>query len=223
MGNSPRILTKFMTTLRSLSTIHPPPIPSAEEMSLVDSLPQLSEIDCNTEKMCAVARLLAESADRWNDLSILIRTLKACRVDKQIDILGCEVLVSMHQAFGWEALKEFFGDAMKNDETNLAHQTLLTRLLEMAQEQGNTEITERCEKQREELLRSLLLFDVGQMEWLNESAGDARCRVLERCRLPPARSPPLERNFWIALITQLQKTSSGSPEALNTLVGLCVA
>lgn len=63
-----------------------------------------------------------------------------------------------------------YGDALKNDETNLSRQALVTKLLEMAREEGSTEIIAWCETQQEQLLRSLRTFDVNQIGWLVELA-----------------------------------------------------
>ncbi|KAJ7464609.1 hypothetical protein FB451DRAFT_1370337 [Mycena latifolia] len=198
--------------------------PSDREMILVDNLLQLSETTCDAQQLRTVAHLLAESADRWNNLPILLRALKACRVDRRIDLVGADALISMYQAFGFDALKNFYEDALKNDETNLARQGFLTGLLEMAREEGSTEIIAWCETQHEEVLRNLRVFDLKQLEWLFGVAKARGGEFLRDVIFPQLQTQALETPFWITLMRRLQKTSSTwSPELIGTLILLCVA
>ncbi|KAJ7117606.1 hypothetical protein C8R44DRAFT_983104 [Mycena epipterygia] len=195
--------------------------PSDKEMILIDSLLHLSET-CSTEQLRTVAHLLTEHADRWNDLPLLLRTLKACRVDQRIDLLGVEALISMYQAFGWDALKDFYSDALKKDETNLARQALIEKLLEMAREEGTTEIIAWCETQQEQLLRSLCAFDVNQIGWLVELAMTRGGEFLRDVIFPQLEAQKLEKTLWIALMRRLQDISTWSPELVGTLTSFCV-
>ncbi|KAJ7698960.1 hypothetical protein B0H17DRAFT_1129504 [Mycena rosella] len=195
--------------------------PSDREMILVDSLLKLSET-CDAERLRTLAHLLAESADRWTNLSILLRTLETCRVDRRIDLLGVDMLISMYQAFGWDDLKGFYGDAMKNDETNLTRQAFLTGLLEMAREEGSTEIIAWCKAEQDQLLRDLRIFSLNQLEWLFEVATARGGEFLRDVIFPQLTTQSLETPFWIALMKRLQNISAWAPELVGTLILTCV-
>lgn len=79
--------------------------PTKREKKLVDQLLVCCRTRRQEAKLPIVVQVLRESADRWNDVHTLLRALKACGVDKNIDIMGIEGFVSAFQAFGWDALK----------------------------------------------------------------------------------------------------------------------
>ena len=83
------------------------PVPTKREVKVVKALLQC----CRTrpqddKKMQKVMQTLRKSADRWNDMQLLLRALKVCGVDKNADLMGVEGFVLAYQAFGWSALKD---------------------------------------------------------------------------------------------------------------------
>lgn len=88
--------------LRSSLTV----TPTDREKKLVDQLLACCQTRRQEAKLQQVVQVLRESADRWNDVQILLRALKACSVDKNTELMGLEGFVSAYQAFGWDALKE---------------------------------------------------------------------------------------------------------------------
>ncbi|KAJ7509830.1 hypothetical protein B0H11DRAFT_2184320 [Mycena galericulata] len=221
MGYTPDISEIFdyaSSTLRESVSL----APGAREMILVDSLLQLAETSCDIEQLSAVSHLLSEAADRWNNLPILLKTLKACRVDEKINVLGVEHVISMYQAFGWEALKEFFTDAMKNDETNVARQALLTGLLEMSREEGSHEVIAWCENQQEEILRNLRILEVNQIGWLVGLATTRGGEFLIDVIFPQLQAQKLGTTVWIALMRSLQSIPAWPGELVHAVILFCV-
>ena len=88
--------------LRSSLTVSP----TEREKKLVSRLLKCCELRRQEAKLPSVVQVLRESADRWNDVQILLRTLKACGVDKNTGLMGPEGFVSAYQAFGWDVLKD---------------------------------------------------------------------------------------------------------------------
>jgi hypothetical protein len=83
-------------------------IPTKRERRLVNQLLVCCQTRRSDTKLPQAVQVLRESADRWNDVEMLLRALKACGVDKNIDLMGVEGFVSAYQAFGWDALKSLW-------------------------------------------------------------------------------------------------------------------
>lgn len=79
--------------------------PIKRERRLVNQLLVCCQTRRKDARLPEVVQVLRESADRWNDVEMLLRALKGCGVDKNIDLMGVEGFVSAYQAFGWDALK----------------------------------------------------------------------------------------------------------------------
>jgi hypothetical protein len=50
--------------------------------------------------------VLITLARQWNDLDILLRTLNAGQVKKNIVLLGGDDFVSTYKTFGWDAMRQ---------------------------------------------------------------------------------------------------------------------
>lgn len=88
--------------LRSSLTLEP----TKREKKLVDRLLVCCQTRRQDARLPSVMQVLRESADRWNDMRTLVLALKACGVDKNIDLMGVEGFVSAYQAFGWTVLED---------------------------------------------------------------------------------------------------------------------
>ncbi|KAJ7210530.1 hypothetical protein GGX14DRAFT_451009 [Mycena pura] len=200
------------------------PTPIARELTLVDGLLQLAETDqYNTEQVRAVAPLLAKCADRWKNLPTLLRTLKACRVDRRMDLLGVENLITIYQVFGWDALKDFFGEALQNDETNTTRQAFLTALSGIANKEGSTVVIQWCAVEQDVLLRRLRAVDVDQIGWLVELATARGGEFLRDVIFPQLKAQTLDKTFWITLTNQLQNIAAWPSELVAELVSFCIS
>ncbi|KAJ7101409.1 hypothetical protein B0H15DRAFT_410938 [Mycena belliarum] len=208
-------------TLRASLTV----APTKKEENLI----KLLLIHCQTRpqqtKLPHVVQVLRESADRWNNVQILLRTLRACRVDKNTHLLGAEGFVSAYQAFGWAPLKDFLEDAMKNDTSNARRLTLLARLTQMAAEEEDAEVSAWCTAQSESVLRSLNEVDAVQVPWLVDLGLSRGGEFLRDIIFPQLEAQNLGKTFWIPFIQRLQQSMGGTPTAsvVAGLVARCVS
>ncbi|KAJ7472161.1 hypothetical protein FB451DRAFT_1135007 [Mycena latifolia] len=151
-------------------------------------------------KLQQVVQVLRESADRWNDVEILLRALRACGVDKKTHLMGVEGFVSAYQAFGWTSLKEFYGDAIKSDESNARRLALLARLTQMAAEEEDAEVSSWCAAQSQSILHSLGKIDAAQIPWLADLGLSRGGEYLRDIIFPQLQAQNLNKAFWIPFI-----------------------
>ncbi|KAJ7641770.1 hypothetical protein FB45DRAFT_900979 [Roridomyces roridus] len=200
--------------------------PTKREKQLVDKLMRCCQTRRQDAKLPLVMQVLRESADRWNDVQVLLRALKVCGVDKNTDLMGLEGFVSAYQAFGWDALKEFYTDAMKNDESNARRHALLARLTKMGMEEQDAEVLAWCNEQAESRLRSLGKVDATQIPWLVQLGLSRGGEFLRDVIFPQLQAQKLEKTFWIPFLQQLQTSMQGapttSPQVVRGLIVQCV-
>ncbi|KAJ6473184.1 hypothetical protein C8R45DRAFT_874403 [Mycena sanguinolenta] len=196
-------------------------VPSKRERRLVNQLLVCCQTRRKDAKLRQAVQVLRESADRWNDVEMLLRAMEACGADRNIDLIGVEGFVSIYQAFGWDALKDFYGDVMQNDESNVRRNALLARLARMAVEEDDAEVSLWCEEQTERVLESLGTADASQIPWL-ASVGLARGgKFLRDVIFPQLKAQKLGKPFWIAFIQRLRQCLKDVPTtSLHIVSGL---
>ncbi|KAJ7886201.1 hypothetical protein B0H14DRAFT_2698032 [Mycena olivaceomarginata] len=198
-------------------------IPTKRERRLVNQLLVCCQTRRSDTKLPQAVQVLRESADRWNDVEMLLRALKACGVDKNIDLMGVEGFVSAYQAFGWDALKNFYGDTMQNDESNARRYALLARLTQMGVEEDDANVSLWCQEQLKRVLGSLGKVDATQIPWLARAGlahgGDFLCDVI----FPQLQAQKLEPSFWIPFSRCLQQHMKDVPTTFTRLVGRAIA
>ncbi|KAJ7102727.1 hypothetical protein C8R44DRAFT_988104 [Mycena epipterygia] len=199
--------------------------PTKREKKLVDRLLDCCQTRRQDGKLKRVVQVLRESADRWNDAQVLLRALKACGVDKNTELMGVEGFVSAYQAFGWDPLKDFYTDAMKNDESNPRRHALLTRLTQMAQEEEDAEVASWCEAQAESALRSLSKIEVAQIPWLADIVLSRGGEFLRDVIFPQLQAQKLTRGFWLPFLIRLHQNmaAAASPDVVQGLIAQGVA
>ncbi|KAJ7218972.1 hypothetical protein B0H12DRAFT_326780 [Mycena haematopus] len=204
--------------LRSSLTVSP----TDRERKLVNRLLQRCQTHPNETKLKSTVQVLRESADRWNDAQILLQTLKACGVDKNIDLLGPEGFVSAYQAFGWDVLKDFYGQAMANDESTARRHALLDRLTQMGAEEEDAEISLWCKDQVDRVLRSLSKIDASQIPWLVDLGLHRGGEFLREVIFPQLRAQELDNAFRIPFLLRIQLRMNAipttSPDVVHGLI-----
>ncbi|KAJ6510811.1 hypothetical protein C8R45DRAFT_1161869 [Mycena sanguinolenta] len=158
----------------------------------------------NEANLKTTVQVLRQSADRWNDPQILLRTLKACGVDKNTDIMGLEGFVSAYHTFGWDVLKDFYGQAMANDESNARRHALLARLTQIGAEE-NAEVSSWCKDQADRVLRSLSKVDVAQIPWLLDLGVSQGGEFLRDVILPQLCAQNLDTRFWLSFAQRIKQ------------------
>ncbi|KAF7340841.1 hypothetical protein MSAN_02113500 [Mycena sanguinolenta] len=208
--------------LRSSLTVSP----TDKEKKLIARLLQCCQTHRNEAKLKSTVQVLRESADRWNEPQVLLQTLKACGVDKNTDLMGPESFVSAYQAFGWEVLKDFFEQAMANDESNARRHALLARLTQMGAEEEDAEVSLWCRDQADRALRSLSKIDATQIPWLVDLGLSRGGEFLRDVIFPQLRAQTLDKTFWIPFLQRIQLSintiPTTSPEVVNSLILQCV-
>ncbi|KAJ7689035.1 hypothetical protein B0H17DRAFT_1067547 [Mycena rosella] len=210
-------------TLQSSLTV----APTEKERKLVDQLLECCQTRPQEPKLPRVVQVLRESADRWNDVAILLRALKACGVDKNTGRMGPEGFVSAYQAFGWAALKDCYNDAMKNDESNARRHALLARLTQMAADEEDAEVAAWCTAQADSILRSLSKVDAARIPWLADLGLSRGGEFLRDVIFPQLQAQKLDKTFWMPFIQRLQQTMrdipTTAPDVVSGLIVQCVA
>ncbi|KAJ7727269.1 hypothetical protein B0H16DRAFT_1383573 [Mycena metata] len=197
--------------------------PTKKEKKLVDQLVECCRTRRQEPKLRQVVQVLRESADRWNDVQMLLRAVKACGVDKNSELMGLEGFVSAYQAFGWDALKDFYTDAMTNDESNARRHALLARLTQMAVDEEDAEVSAWCKDQGDCILRSLSKIDAAQIPWLTDLGLARGGEFLRDVIFPQLHAQKLDKTFWIPFIRQIQLRMADIPSTSATVVqGLIV-
>ncbi|KAF7354644.1 hypothetical protein MSAN_01378000 [Mycena sanguinolenta] len=202
-------------------------VPSKRERRLINQLLVCCQTRRKNAKLGQAVQVLRECADRWNDVEMLLRAMKVCGADKNIDLVGVEGFVSVYQAFGWDALKDFYKDIMENDESNVRRNALLARLTRMAVEEDDVEVSLWCKEQTERVLESLGTVDTSQIPWL-ASVGLARGgKFLRDIIFPQLKAQKLSKPFWIAFIQHLRQCLKDMPTTslriVSGLIGQIVA
>ncbi|KAJ6489159.1 hypothetical protein C8R47DRAFT_476844 [Mycena vitilis] len=200
--------------------------PTGREKKLIDQLLQCCQTRRQEAKLQQVVQVLRESADRWNDVNILLRTLKACGVDKNSNLMGPEGFVSAYQAFGFDALRNFYEETMKNDLVNTRRHTLLARLTQMGVEEGDAEVSSWCENQAEVVLRSLSNIDAAQIPWLADLGLSRGGEFVRDVIFPQLHAQKLDKTFWIPFLQRIQlsmnQIPTASPKVVTELISQCV-
>ncbi|KAJ6510818.1 hypothetical protein C8R45DRAFT_1088961 [Mycena sanguinolenta] len=177
-------------------------------------------------KIKTSVQVLMESADRWNEPQILLQTLKACGVDKNTDFMGPEGFVSAYQAFGWDVLKDFCGQAMANDESNARRHALLARLTQMGAEQEDEDVSSWCEDHADCVLRSLGEIDAAQIPWLADEGLARGGEFLRDVTFPQLHAQQLDETFWVPFLLRIKSKVDTiptiSPDVVNDLILECV-
>ncbi|KAJ6510824.1 hypothetical protein C8R45DRAFT_1068742 [Mycena sanguinolenta] len=208
--------------LRSSLTVSP----TDKEKKLIARLLQCCQTRRNEAKLKSTVQVLRESADRWNEPQILLQTLKACSVDKNTDLMGPEGFVSAYQAFGWDVLKDFFGQAMANDESNARRHALLARLTQMGAEEEDEEVSLWCKDQVDRALRSLSKIDATQIPWLADLGLSRGGEFLRDVIFPQLRAQSLDKTFWIPFLQHIKLSMNAiptaSPHVVDSLILECV-
>ncbi|KAJ7754112.1 hypothetical protein B0H16DRAFT_1543711, partial [Mycena metata] len=202
--------------------------PTKKEKKLVDQLVECCRTRRQEPKLRQVVQVLRESADRWNDVQMLLRAVKACGVDKNSELMGLEGFVSAYQAFGWDALKDFYvgaadsfavyTDAMTNDESNARRHALLARLTQMAVDEEDAEVSAWCKDQGDCILRSLSKIDAAQIPWLTD-LGLARGGEFLR---DVYVFPPPQHRLGLIFILRMADIPSTSATVVQGLIVQCV-
>ncbi|KAJ7450061.1 hypothetical protein B0H11DRAFT_2078301 [Mycena galericulata] len=202
-------------------------VPTKREKDLVDRLLVCCQTRPQEAKLPIAVQVLRDSADRWNDVQMLLRALKACGVEKNIDLMGVEGFVSAYQAFGWDALKDFYGDAMKNDPSNVRRNALLSRLTKMGVEEEDAEVSAWCNEQSEIVLRSLSKIEAAQIPWLADLALSRGGEFLRDVIFPQLQAQKLDKTFWMPFLQRLQQSMkdipTASPQVVSGLIVQCVS
>ncbi|KAJ7187180.1 hypothetical protein C8R46DRAFT_285837 [Mycena filopes] len=200
--------------------------PTKREKKLVDQLLDCCRAHPQEAELRQVLQVLRESADRWNDVDTLLRTMRACGVEKNTDLMGLEAFVSAYQAFGWAPLKDFYTEAMAKDESNARRQALLARLRQMAADEQDEEVAAWSKEQVERSLHSLSKIDAAQIPWLTAVGLSRGGKFLRDVIFPQLHAQKLDQAFWIPFIEQLQlgmaDIPTTSPAVVQSLIAKCV-
>ncbi|KAJ7273004.1 hypothetical protein C8J57DRAFT_1128654 [Mycena rebaudengoi] len=184
--------------------------PTDKEKTLVHNLIQwCATTHVDTELKPAI-RILRESAQRWNYVSILVSTLRACDAAKWIDLVGIEAFVSSYKAFGWAPLENLCHHALWNNLSNTTRWAFLARLEQMAAAENAACVALWCQTKKDTVLRHLRKVNLNEIQWLVElcatRGGDYLGLLFSQ--LEAQRVP---EKLWISFYRQLHQIRSRIP------------
>ncbi|KAJ7108352.1 hypothetical protein C8R43DRAFT_962898 [Mycena crocata] len=197
--------------------------PSHREQILVNSLQDIQpdeEWDRSTglrnekeEKLDAGVRAMCKCAVQWSDLDLLLATLGENEVAKNLDLIGIDTCAAAYRTFGWDALKDFFAEAVQKAGSNPQRQALVTRLGEVA---ADVELQAWCKEQQNLLLRSLNGASISEVDWLLAVAAARGADFLRDMYkmvndltvshasvYPQLEAQQLESEFWVHFVRRL--------------------
>ncbi|KAJ6534822.1 hypothetical protein B0H19DRAFT_435074 [Mycena capillaripes] len=186
------------------------PAPRTRDKLLADNLIQCCRTHPQDKRLKRAVHVLIALARQWNDLDMLMCTLKVGQVEKNINlILGGDDFVSTYQAFGWDAMSQFYTDAVNNDQSNARREMLLSRLTQLAIDENDSRLAAWCTTQEEIILRSLRKVDAAELPAIinrSLSRGGEFLSDVVVPQLRPQTAPVVWREFLNCLHRHLQAT-----------------
>ncbi|KAJ7060447.1 hypothetical protein C8F01DRAFT_194723 [Mycena amicta] len=153
-------------------------------------------------KLPRVVPVLQKAAIQWNDPQTFFNTLAVCGVDRNVDLLGEEGLLSACRAFGWGSMKAFCENAIKNDRSKARRRHLLTWLAPIIEEHGE-EGLRWCAGQSHAIILALGPVASLQIPWLVNAVRSDEGELLQRI-FAQLEEQDLDQAFWVAFIHGLQ-------------------
>ncbi|KAJ7633853.1 hypothetical protein DFH06DRAFT_1479444 [Mycena polygramma] len=180
------------------------PSPTAAELALVETFISSCTTPLKEEPLARAVQMLRDSAARWHDPILLLRVFNATSVDKNMHLLGIEGFLSCYADFGWEYMKEFFEMAMKNGQSNSARQSLLDRLVQVASEEDDAQLSAWCVSQQKVVLRFLRTLDAEHIPWLLQAVASRGDGFLRDIVFPQLLELKLSWEFWTTFMRRLE-------------------
>ncbi|KAL0067090.1 hypothetical protein AAF712_005877 [Marasmius tenuissimus] len=116
----------------------------------------------------AAFSVLCGVATRWKDNRLFQETTQRCRVASHLEYLDDSVCKLLHEAFGWESLKQVFTKIATAEISNKTRYEFVDRLSHIPWESDTAVVREWCETQSEAILDDLRHPDSSEVEWLLE-------------------------------------------------------
>ncbi|KAJ6620296.1 hypothetical protein B0H10DRAFT_2216084 [Mycena sp. CBHHK59/15] len=190
--------------------------PTRQEKKLVDNFIHWCWTEHRDAKLMGALNLLRETAYRWNDVDILLRAMEACGVERRIDLMGVEDIVTACQAFGWAPLSGFL--AMFYDASNTRRWHLLTQLKQLAAGENDPAVGHWCQFHEEPMLRALYMVKPSDIPWLIYLGMTHGGAFLEHVIYPQLEAQRLcDMNFWVPFFLMLFHYKASIPSA-HTLI-----
>ncbi|KAJ7506998.1 hypothetical protein B0H11DRAFT_1969763 [Mycena galericulata] len=182
--------------------------PSARENILVDSIRAEWERIYGKPKEPEVeeaegARALCKCAIQWNDLEMFLAELETLRVATNLGGIGIDNCIVAYRKFGWDALKDFFEEAVRKDGSNPRRQEFLVELGRAAGGTNAAEVEAWCKEQQEVVLRSLNRVDISEVEWLLDLSTSYGVDFITETVYPQLEAQKLESSFWVRFTQRL--------------------
>ncbi|KAK7042648.1 2og-fe oxygenase [Favolaschia claudopus] len=149
-------------------------------------------------------RGLYRVAELSKDVQLLKTVLKQNHVAANVHLLGVDLCVSAYQTFGWDALKDFYHDAVRNDTSNPRRQALVDQLGEAAKQRSDLEVVAWCEQQREPILDSLCRSKISEVDWLLDLAASRGMDFMRTKLYPQLIAHRLPPTFWIHFVHRMK-------------------
>ncbi|KAK6974351.1 hypothetical protein R3P38DRAFT_3378681 [Favolaschia claudopus] len=149
-------------------------------------------------------RGLYRVAELSKDFQILKNVLKKNDVAANVHLLGVDLCVSAYQIFGWDALRDFYQDAVRKDTSNPRRQALVDQLCEAARQRSDLEVLAWCDEQREPILESLCRSKISEVGWLLDLAASRGMDFMRTKLYPQLIAHRLPPTFWIHFVHRLR-------------------
>ncbi|KAJ7699137.1 hypothetical protein B0H14DRAFT_2485121 [Mycena olivaceomarginata] len=181
------------------------PTPRARDKLLADNLIECCRTRPQDTRLKRAVHVLIALARQWNNLDILLRTLNAGQVKKNILLLGGDDFVSTYKTFGWDAMRQFYTDAVNNDQSNARREVLLSRLTQMAADENDSSLAVWCTTQEEIILRSLRKVDAAELPAIVNRSLSRGGEFLLDVVVPQVRAQNAPVTVWRVFLKCLHK------------------
>ncbi|KAF7343241.1 2og-fe oxygenase [Mycena venus] len=193
-----------LRTLQASNSISP----STRENILIDTLSGEGRMRGWNEKEKPkdpeVIRVLCKCACQWSDLDMLLTTLEAHHVAANLASIGLDTCLAAYRTFGWNAMKDFFEQAIQVDVSNPRRLEHVLRLGEAARETDDPELEAWSRTQQEAILTSLNRISIAEVDWLLGLAASRNAGFLRDIVYPQLQSQELEPAFWVHFVRRLK-------------------
>ncbi|KAF9022499.1 hypothetical protein BDZ89DRAFT_203658 [Hymenopellis radicata] len=164
-----------------------------------------------------VAKVLRDSAVRWNSADLFLKTLEGCGLDQCIKVAGIDVLLSGYRSFDWGIFKAVYSEILSKTMSI----TLRARLIDdiLATGQSDSDVLSWCETQKELALDTFQKLDVSGIDWIMKVVQSKQdpTDYLRTVLIPRLHSvQPYNLQVWAALLTYVEKCPSESPAWTGT-------
>ncbi|KIY63726.1 hypothetical protein CYLTODRAFT_493683 [Cylindrobasidium torrendii FP15055 ss-10] len=140
--------------------------PTPKEVGLAKLLlKHLSSPKISSDRRVEVVKALRYAAERWNNVVLFDQACRTCGIERCLEAMSVEGMVSACQTFDWASLSPILTEVYKQSTSNVSRHELTVALLKCAAELEDTEMAEWCRTQSGSALDAIQQLDTQDVPW----------------------------------------------------------